>query len=189
MRTKLMCVLMILAVLATGCTPGAADGGNVADRIREHYAALTEADYRATLRTDFGDRVLDFTVEYAQKPDGGHMKVTAPEIIAGIEANLAPNGVTLQYDGAVLELGALPGTGLSPMESLPFIIGQWAKGYVTQTGSEKRAGRTLLMLTTRVTQGSIPLDTATWFDEETLKPVNAELSVNGLLTVSAFFED
>ncbi|MDR1668903.1 MAG: hypothetical protein LBR76_02970 [Oscillospiraceae bacterium] len=188
MRVKLICILTIPLLLAAGCASGAEGRGNIADRIREHYAAIGTADYRVTLRTDFGDRVLDFTVDYAQKPVASRMKIIAPEPVEGIEAELGANGVTLQYDGTVLELGALPGTGLSPMESLPFIIGQWAHGYVTQTGSEVRAGRTLLMLSTRVTQGSATLDTATWFDGETLKPINAELSVDGLLTVSAFFE-
>ncbi len=186
MRVRLMCVLMILAVFVTGCSSAAEAS---ADRVREHYAEQTEAVYNVTLRTDFGDRVQDFSLEYVRKPDRGHMKVTAPEIIAGIEAELLGNGVTLHYDGTVLELGALPGTGLSPMESLPFIVSQWANGYITQSSIEQRGSRTLLRLTTRVTQGETTLDTTTWFDTGTLKPVNAELAVNGLLTVSVFFEE
>lgn len=180
---KLLCVLMTL-LLGGGCASGA---DTAADRIREHYAGKTEGTYTVTLRTDFGDRVLDFMVEYAYTPVGGRMKVLSPEPVAGIEAELEPDGVTLRYDGTVLELGALPGTGLSPMESLPFIIAQWAGGYITQTGSETRTGQRLLTMTTLETQGETALEARTWFDRDTLEPLTAELLVNGALTVTAYF--
>ena len=188
MRIQLICVLLIPAILAAGCSPGGGD--SAADRVRGHYAALVETAYNVTLRTDFGDRVLDFGVEYTHKTaGGGRIKVITPELIAGIEAEIGPDGVSLQYDGLMLEMGALPGTGFSPMESLPFIICQWSEGYVTQTGGEKRAGRSLLTVTTRRTQGETALEVRTWFDAETLAPVDAELYVNGFLTVTALFEE
>jgi hypothetical protein len=178
---------MILFVPAAGCSGRAGDGG--AARIRERYSARGETVYSVTLRTDFGDRVIDFGVEYTHRPDGGgRIKVLTPELIAGIEAETGADGVSLTYDGLTLELGALPGTGLSPMESLPFIISQWSGGYVTQTGGEKRAGRSLLTVTTQRTQDGTVLEVRTWFDGETLEPVTAELYANGFLTVSAFFE-
>jgi outer membrane lipoprotein-sorting protein len=180
---RIICVLMI-SLFAAGCSSGAGD----AERVREFYSALGETVFTVTLRTDFGDRVLDFTAEYTHKPNGGHMKIISPELIAGIEAEIGPNGYSLIYDGLQLELGALPGTGLSPMESLPFIISQWSDGYITQTGGEKRAGRQLITVTTRRTQDGSVLEVRSWFDSETLAPVNAELSVDGFMTVNAFFE-
>jgi hypothetical protein len=151
---------------------------------------LGETEYRVTLRTDFGDHVLDFAVEYTHKRGGGgRMKVVSPELIAGIEAEIGQDGVSLLYDGLMLELGALPGTGLSPMESLPFIISQWSGGYVTQTGSEKSAGRSLLTVMTRRTQAEAALEVRTRFDAETLAPVDAELFINGVLSVTALFEE
>jgi outer membrane lipoprotein-sorting protein len=181
-RLILLCVILFIAA---GCSRS----GDRAERVREHYSALGETAYTVTLRTDFGDRVLDFTVEYRHRPGGGgQMKVLSPELIAGIEAHIAADGVSLIYDGLMLEMGALPGTGLSPMESLPFIIGQWSTGYISQTGNERRAGRSLLTVTTRRTTDGEVLEARTWFDEETLKPVTAELSVNGFLTVTAIFE-
>jgi hypothetical protein len=187
MRLRFSSALMILAILTASCAPRSPAA--TAERIREHYAALGEAVYNVTLRTDFGDRVLDFGVEYTRKPDGGgRMRVVSPELIAGIEAGIGADGVTLTFDGVILELGALPGTGLSPMESLPFILSQWSGGYVTQTGSESRAGRALTTVTTRVTQEDAVLEVRTWFDTGTLAPVTAELSVDGFLTVTAIFE-
>jgi outer membrane lipoprotein-sorting protein len=184
MRINLISVLMIL-LLTASCGPGGADAG---ERVREHYAALGEVNYNVTLRTDFGDRVLDFGVEYVHKPGGGgRMKVLSPDLIAGIEAEIGADGVSLLYDGLMLELGALPGTGLSPMESLPFIVSQWSGGYVTQTGAEKRAGRPLITVTTRQTRDSSALEVRTWFDAGTMEPLNAELYVNGFLTVTAIF--
>jgi hypothetical protein len=186
MRNRLIC-FFVLSLILTGCSSGSP--AEAAERVREHYAGLGETVYNVTLRTDFGDRVQDFGVAYTRKPDGGgRMRVTSPELIAGIEAEIGADGVSLTYDGLVLELGALPGTGLSPMESLPFIVGQWSGGYVTQTGSERRAGRAFTAVTTRLTQGETVLEVRSQFDAETLKPVTAELSVNGFLTVTAIFE-
>lgn len=188
MRVRASILFLLLVLFTTGCS--ARSGESDADKIREHYSELKEATYDVTLRTDFGDRVLDFSVEYQHKTGGGgRMKVISPELIAGIEAEIGANGISLIYDGMTLELGALPGTGLSPMESLPFIVNQWSGGYVTQTGSEKRAGRALITVTTRVTQGETVLEVTTWFEKETYKPVTAELLVDGFLTVSAFFEE
>jgi outer membrane lipoprotein-sorting protein len=184
MRNRLILFCAIL-LTAAGCS----GSGDNAERAREHYAALGETEYTATLRTDFGDRVLDFRVQYTHKPDGGgRMMVLSPELIAGIGAEIGADGVSLTYDGLILDMGALPGTGLSPMESLPFIIRQWSTGYVTQTGSERRAGRELLTVMTRRTEDDSAIEVRTWFDQETLKPVTAELSVNGFLTVTAIFE-
>ncbi|MCL2003407.1 MAG: hypothetical protein FWG72_05310 [Oscillospiraceae bacterium] len=187
MRVRFVLYGLTIALMAAGCSSRA--GGNAAELVREHYAALGETLYTVTLRTDFGDRVLDFGVEYTHRPGGGgRMRVVSPELIAGIEAETGPDGVTLLYDGLLLDLGALPGTGLSPMESLPFIIGQWSGGYVTQTGTERRAGRSLISITTRRTENSAALEVRTWFDAETLSPVTAELYANGFMTVNAIFE-
>jgi outer membrane lipoprotein-sorting protein len=187
MRIRFLLIFIAAAALLAGCSGGGQDSSG---RVREHYAVLEEAVYNVTLRTDFGDRVLDFGVEYTHRQDGsGRIKVISPELIAGIEAEISSGGAELVYDGMTLNLGALPGTGLSPMESLPYIINQWAGGYVTQTGSEKRAGRSLISVTTRRTEGSEVLETRTWFDADTLAPVTSELYVNGFMTVSAFFGD
>jgi outer membrane lipoprotein-sorting protein len=176
----------LLVILAAGCSAGG--GSDTAARVKEHHAALENAVYHVTVRTDFGDRVLDFDVQYTHHKFGsGRMEIIAPEIIAGIGAEVTEGGTSLIYDGLSLDLGALPGTGLSPMESLPYMINQWSAGYVTQTGSEKRAGRQLVTLTTRRTEGGGVLETRTWFDADTLSPVVSELYVDGFMTVSMFF--
>ncbi|MCL1806395.1 MAG: hypothetical protein FWG31_01705 [Oscillospiraceae bacterium] len=187
MRIRVLCLLMTLTILAAGC--GSGGGQEIAEQIRERYAAPVEAVYTVTLRTDFGDRVLDFGVEYTHRPDGGgRMKVLSPGLIAGIEAEIGAGGASLTYGGMILEMGPLPGTGFSPMESLPFILNQWKSGYITQTGKEKRAGRSLAAVTTRLTQGDTIIEVRSWFDTDTLNPVNAELYVNGFMTVNAMFE-
>jgi len=178
-------ILIILALLLTACSGSAAGD---ADAIRDHYAAVTEADYRVTLRTDFGDRVIDFTVQYHQNADGGVMEILAPELIAGIKAELNPDGVTVRYDGLSLGFPSLPGTGLSPMESLPFILRQWRDGYVVSAGKEVRAGRELVHITHRTTREGATLETVTLFDQSTFQPITAELFVNGFCTVTALFE-
>ena len=187
MRGICIFLALILMIFAPGCGPKRNESD--AARVREHYTSSSETVYNnVTLRTDFGDRVMDFTVNYTRRPDGsGHMSVIAPELISGIEAELDRDGATLKYDGLALEMGRLPGTGLSPLESLPFIVSQWDGGYVTQTARERRAGREFLTLITSHAAGAASLEVITMFDRDTLAPETAELYVNGYLTVTAFF--
>ena len=185
MRKILPCLLITLLLLG-GCSKELEP--DKAQSVAEHYEALDEITVQAVLRTDYGDRVIDFSVEYTHRKDeSGSMTVLSPEDIAGIRADILPGCATLEYDGLALELGPLPGTGLSPMESLPFMIGQWSGGYAVDSGVERMGTRELVCVRYRQTSGGSVLEQTVLFEPGTLLPVRSELYIDGALVVTCTF--
>lgn len=185
MRIRLLCLLLCLLLACAGCA--ARNGAPRTDRIQEYYAGLPGFTVDARLRTDFGDRIIDFSVRYTCRAEGeGELEVLAPEMIRGIRAKVSPGDVTLLYDGLVLELGALPGTGLSPMESLPLMAREWSRGYLVTQSQGKQEG--LVTRDYRGARDGAAYEVTTVFDAGTMAPVNAELYIGGVCVVTAAFE-
>ena len=144
MRTgKLIAVFLTLALL-TAC------GGTVGDRDREAFLAIRTAllareslTLRADLRADYGDRVYDYVLSYAGSGEGGTLRIEEPLELEGIEAVLGDKGVTLRYDGFMLDTGAILGE-LSPLEAFPLLIRCWRSGFVTDCWRETWNGEACL---------------------------------------------
>ncbi len=182
---KLAPVLMILLLLCS-CARESKSG---ADAIRDHYRALESASYAVTQRTDFGDRVMDFKLIYKYSASSGDaFELLEPEALRGIKATLGGEGAKIEFEGMLLELGKLPGTGLSPLEALPFMVGQWREGYVTSEGKEKLDDIPCKRLTYKTAQGGVSVEHHAWFRESDCSPARAELFFDGTLTVSCEFE-
>ena len=182
---KLAPVLMIFLLLCA-CSKHSKDE---ADALRGHYRNLESAEYTVTQRTDFGDRVMDFQFTYFHSPaDGDTIELLAPEAIKGIRAVLKGEGAQVEFEGMVLELGKLPGTGLSPLEVMPFMMSQWRSGHVTSEGSEKLNGVSCRRLNFKTIQGEVSVEHSAWFDQETYAPVRAELFFDTALVAACEFE-
>ena len=66
-----------------------------------------------------------------------------PLILEGIQAELSDQGVTLRYDGFLLDTGAILGN-LSPLEAFPLLIRCWEQGFVTDCWRENWNGEACL---------------------------------------------
>ncbi len=180
---RMITLLLTLTLLLSACAPKL-DQEETADMLKK-FTEVTGYSFTGTLRTDYGDRVIDFDVSYEHdNQTGGTLEVIGPELIKGIKATI-PLGDTIkiEYDGLILEAGELPGTGLSPLETVPFFISQWQEGYITSTSVEKLEGEKTVRVDfskqTTDTQGN-PLKSITvssWFLDG--KPKLAELDVEG----------
>lgn len=173
---KLYPVLMILLLLlALGACKEKTE--RRADGILAYYTALERYSWSGTLRVDYGDRVLDFGLNSAVSGGTTQMEVTSPDMLRGVKARLGADTATLEYDGMILETGKLPGTGLSPLEIIPFIQKQWAGGYVVHESRETVWGKECARLT--FTLGN--LEMAAWFGPDN-EPVLCELMADGVMT-------
>ena len=155
----------------------------------EIRAGLIEAEKLAlttSVRADYGDRVYDFSFNYSGNADRGHIEITAPESIAGLKAEVSVSGGTLEYDGAVLDTGAVTKDGLSPAEALPVLISQWQTGYISGCSYEKLGDLNTLAVTTDITESVMQ---RTWFDVKSHLPVQSELSDSGKTVISCRFEN
>ncbi len=182
---KKLALALMLLILLTAC--GQKEGESSED-IRDYYRSLEHIEMTVTQRTDFGDRVLDFEVLYKWQKDGAcTIETLSPQAIRGLTATLRDDGATLAFDQTIVELGALPGTGLSPLEALPLMIGQWSDGYVSSSGREKLAEQPCLRYTYKTTWNETALEQTVWFAQDSRAPVLAELAADGQVIVRCTF--
>ncbi len=173
-------------ILLSSCKSAGHKGQELALDIRAGLLQAEKLELTTTVRADYGDRVYDFTFKYAGNAEKGRIEITAPESIAGLQAEVSVSGGTLQYDGAVLDLGAVTKEGLSPAEALPVLISQWQSGYISGCNFEKLDDINTLAVTTDITQ---TVCQRTWFDAKTHLPVRSELSDNGKMVIACAFEN
>ena len=150
---------------------------------------VTEMGFTVNQRTDYGDEVRDFVYKYnysQSEPDT--LEVLQPEVLRGLKATLGGAGNTLEYDGMMFSGMELPGTGMSPLEVMPFLIDQWKNGYMMDKVSEKLDGVPCTRIVYRTTQNGVKVDHNAWFTENGNTPVKAELLFDGILAVTCRFE-
>ena len=180
---KRICLPILLAVslLLSGC------GGTGAVRAayRDFSAELSEAEslsFTAAVRAEYEHKTARFTLEYFENADGGTVTVLAPELIAGVYAHVGAEDTALEYDGVMLDTGALDSFGLSPMSAMPLLIRAMKSGHLDSFWAED--GKSVYQL--------IPDDNiicTVWFSPEDMLPVRAELISEGRVTLYADISD
>lgn len=177
---------LIAIVLLASCQSSKSSGQELALDIRTTLLEALKLEMTVNVAADYGDRVYDFTFNYSGDANNGQIELTAPETIAGLKAKVSVSGGTLEYDGAVLDTGAVTADGLSPADALPVLISQWESGYISGCNYEKLGDINTLAVTTNITE---TVSQRTWFDVKTLLPLRSELSENGRMVLSCEFGD
>ena len=134
------------------------------------------------ITADYGESAASFTLDCVFSPEtGASVTVTEPESIAGIQAQVKDTAASVSYDGMQLGLGSLANGNLAPLAA-PYVLGQcWAGEYIDSTGTEDG----LLRTTYRMGYEEKELVVDTWFSQEPLAPVRAELSFEGRMVLRA----
>ena len=142
-RRKRLAVLVLCLGLLGGC--GGRSHAEKAAFLKLRAAWLEKGSVvlRSEVRADYGERVYDFTLRYEGAGEGGTLSVEKPLELEGVEAVIGEKGVTLRYDGFLLDTGAILGT-LSPLEAFPMLIRCWEKGFVTDCWRETWNGEACL---------------------------------------------
>ena len=183
MRKLLLSPMIILVIMfTTSCEQ------EKTIEIREFYSNVQNVNLQGRVRADFGDRTAEYRLVYQLNETGEQVTVAEPEEIAGITVVLAENGSKLIFDGLVLETGALPGTGLSPLEAMPHYLRCWREGYITAQGNEVIEGTACFRVVYSYTYDGKAITMQTWFDAETFYPVKAETYVDDFCVIQCIFE-
>ncbi len=176
---RLILLCLSLAVLLCGC---AAAGNREKEeflRLRTELIAREEVSLRAELTADYGERVYTYVLEYRGSGSRGTLRVEEPAEIRGVEALLEDGRVTLQYDGAVLDTGAIAGN-LSPLQLFPLLVQTWKSGSVRECWRESLDGADCLAVLFDLTEaGEDTLLCRSWFSRDSLQPLQAELEADG----------
>lgn len=180
--------LLLLLVVLSGCGRDKLDG--MSGRIRDLYSNTEAISMNVAMRTDYGDHAVDFELKCVQTQKNKlEMEVLSPDIIKGVIASASDAGINLAYDGVILEMGELPGTGLSPLETLPYMMGQWSEGYQTSEGFEKLSETDCIRLIYKTSNAGVAVEQHVWFDTSTLKPIVSELYSDGSMTARCVYSD
>lgn len=192
MRRTLSCVLM-MTLLLTACSGKSGDDPQqLAAVIRGEYLSMNAWSTTAEISVTYGEQVFDFTVDAQwQKEAGTVLTITQPTLLAGITARIQPEETVLEYDGAGLSLGALDSEGLTPVSMLPAVMECVMKGYMARCSwLEEGEGRILVILCCDPDRGQGEgTEYTLYFDELTHAMLRAEVSVDGVLCLTAALTD
>lgn len=167
MRRTAVAALMIIPVLLCGC--GVNGDAKRFESFRQELAAASEIRMEADVTADYGDSAREYTLRLTGTAEDSVVEVLAPELIAGVKAHLADGGSTLEYDGVILDTGALTEDGLTPISALPRLVGAAKAGHLD--GAWREGDFVAVKLT--------PDDTIVltlWMDAETMTPRRAEIT-------------
>lgn len=174
MKRCLFLLLLSLALLLTGC--GKNRGESDFRAFSERLNNLETLAFSAQVRAEYEHKTARFALSYAEDGEGGRVTVVAPELIQGVTARVSPGSSTLEYDTVVLDTGSLDAFGLSPLSSLPVMLRAMRTGHVDNVWEED--GKTVVML-----ESDDALRCCVWFSKGEMRPVRAELSTDGRVTV------
>lgn len=169
-------LLLVFSLLLSGC------GGK---EIEKAYASFSERlgaqdtlSFTANVRAEYEHKTARFTLAYTEDAEGASVTVLAPELIAGVIARVEPGGTSLQYDGVVLDTGALDSFGLSPMSALPVLVQAMRSGHVDSFREED--GMYVYCL-----EPGDEYRCTVWFRPDGMIPVRSELESAGRVAVTA----
>ena len=174
MKRCLFLLLLGLTLLLTGC--GSKRGEGDFRAFSERLNNLDTLSFNAQVRAEYEHKTARFALSYAEDGEGGRVTVVAPELIRGVTARVSPGGSTLEHDTVVLDTGSLDAFGLSPLSSLPMMLRAMRTGHVDSVWEED--GKLVVML-----ESDDALRCCVWFSTEEMRPLRAEISRDGRVTV------
>ena len=92
--------------------------------------------FDAALRSEYDDKMVDFSVRYVSDAEGCSVTVTKPDLISGISAHVRKGESELRFDDMILDTGELTDFGLTPMSALPMLIDGVKEGFTDSVWEE-----------------------------------------------------
>lgn len=175
MRKALLFAPMLMLLL-TAC--GGGGEKDVAASLLQQYAAVSAATLEADVTCHYEGEERTYTLLCAYTPEKSNITVLSPENLAGISATLEGETLTLSYDDISLDAGSYSAASISPVAALPKLMAAAATGYLTEQSEETVSDRPCLRLAFDLSEDEETLYT-TWFDQETLLPLQSEISADG----------
>ena len=166
----------MLMLLLTAC--GGGGEKDVAASLQQQYAAVSAATLEADVTCHYEGEERTYTLLCAYTPEKSNITVLSPENLAGISATLEGETLTLSYDDISLDAGSYSAASISPVAALPKLMAAAATGYLTEQSEETVSDRPCLRLAFDLSEDEETLYT-TWFDQETLLPLQSEISADG----------
>lgn len=182
MKRKIMCLGVLLALLFSSCGGGGNEAEELLQKIRGHYLEAVTVAGHGEITADYGQRVYTYEVDFTWSKNGETvLLITAPENIAGAVVHISAKESALEFEGTMLETGAINGDGLTPIDCIPTLLRYTQEGFVTACGLETIENITYIHITctdpVSTTEENIQADL--WFAADNYQLCNGEISVDG----------
>ena len=175
MRKRCFPALMIsLSLLLSACGESGAD---VAQRIQEHYSAVSSAHMTAQMDFVYQDQFRSYTLCCSGGQGRYEVEILAPEYLAGIRAAFDGEQQSLVFEGFCLDAGTVSREKISPAAVLPQMMEALKTGYVFETCREERNGVPCCYVGIDTTGEQGKVIYAVWLSKEDLVPLYAEVWV------------
>ncbi len=175
---KRLLPIVLCLFLLCGC---ADDGKAQLAEFTKIVSSAENISFTANVTAQYDDKTAEFTLAYEQTENGASVSVVKPELLSGIRASLTGGELSLEFDGAMLDIGTLDDAELSPMSSLPLIVRAMREGHLELSWVEDN------MTAARL----VPADdyvVTLWIDSS-LTPCSAEISYKESTVVMAEISD
>ena len=185
---RIFVLLTAAALLLTACAARPEADGR-ADELQARYAGAEGCSANVTAAVVRDAETLRYTLDVEKKAGETHVRVLAPEELAGVGATMRDDEtLCLTFDGIVLDAGsAMP--GVSALNATDLFLRAAAHGYVTERSTERFAeSDAALRLCFETEQDGEKLLVTAWFDE-TDTPLYAEIERAGEILVYLEFTD
>ena len=174
MKKRLVLLFSVMCLCLSAC------GNDKAQESFESFlASLRESEglsFDASLRSEYDDKTVEFSVRYASDSEGCSVTVTRPDLISGISAHVRKGESELHFDSLILDTGELTDFGLTPMSALPMMIDGLLNGYTESVWEENSEIAVHI-------EAADALDVQLRLDKYSLTPLSAELISGGKVKV------
>ena len=190
---KRICALMIfLTCFLTACAGGKNEPEELLQQVRGHYLELSACGGHAEVTADYGQRVYTYGIDFTWAREGEtRLVLTAPENVAGAVAHIEAGETALEFDGVMLETGALDNAGLTPIDVLPTLLTYAREGFVSACVLEGEEGQKRLRMTCSDPEKSPGqgVEADLWFDAAAFTLLRGEMSVDGVTVIQCDVTD
>lgn len=163
------------------------DGGDT-DELSSFLSTLENAEYTADITANFPSREASFTISFVATPEKTRACVISPSEVAGVSYSVSPDGATLEFDGAILEIGRLEDGGISPFSCIPTLLSSWRGGDFAEISPCTIFGEKAYLVISCEDKNSVPIEYRTWFSKDDFSPLYAEIFSDGERVITCNFE-
>lgn len=151
--------------------------------LSERLGRISSASYTIEITASFPKTEEEFTLGYTHEREGeSRGTVILPEIVSGVSFSVRDDLASLEFDGMRLETGRFSESGISPFTAPARLIASW-KSFESVEKARIFSKNALLAISK---DGE--LETRTWFSENELLPLYAELYMNGERIIQCNFK-
>ena len=177
--------LTTIIILLSSCAAGSDD----AEAVAAHFRAVSKADYLVHITSSFPGRELSFSLDYSYNRDGDDkVTVVAPDEISGMSFSVKGDAATLEFEGAILEMGRLSENFPSPLAALPALIRTWNDGNFSELAITEMRGNAAYLLISRIQENEEETEYRTWIAKDDMTPLYAEIFSSGERIIQCDFE-